>query len=312
VHSPWQGRSQPPATNAAPGRSRHQPDSTSCPSPPPLEGPNSVLETLVWALQGRSIVLCDHDLSGVVGIVCPESETSHMKCRPPTVASCLLLIVATSGFAAGQERWGAETRGLQLAISPARASWTAGEDPQFEVTFRNSSAKDVLLNLGFTLANSRRKFPLAVSLLLVESGGRSLELRLPGPTYVSGRIDDYAVRLPPGAVQELILRLSAFHGLKLATGHYRVSARFEGRDAHYKNLDMDRASRNFWQGTLESGIGEFEIRERKQNDDPPNAAEGARRPWSGLVGDTGWRGGKRAGPQNGERCDLPASSTGLA
>ncbi len=192
-----------------------------------------------------------------------------MKRTRTNLVSCLLLIVAASALAGLPDRWSAATNGLQLAISPVRETWTVGDDLEFQVALRNSGTNDVFLNLGFTLANGRRHFPDSISLVLVDSRGHSRRLELVGPA-VAGRVDDYAVGLQTGAVHVLRLSLSEFwcpstheYKLKLPKGHYKITARFQGRGAAHKNTGMDWTAWNFWEGTLESGAGEFEIRDSK-------------------------------------------------
>jgi hypothetical protein len=193
-----------------------------------------------------------------------------MKPRRPELVGCLLLVAATSALAQNEERWGATTQGLQLAISPVRETWTVGDDVEFRVTFRNTGTNDVFLNLGFTLANGRRHFPASVSLVLLDSGGRSRQLELVGPPGIAGRVDDYAVALQTRASHVLTLSVSEFwcpstheYKLTLPKGRYQVTARFQGRGATHRNSGMDWTNWNFWQGTLESGVGEFEIRGSK-------------------------------------------------
>jgi hypothetical protein len=157
-----------------------------------------------------------------------------------------------------------------LAISPLRETWAVGGDPEFQVALRNNGTNDVFLNLGFTLANGRRHFPDSVSLVLLDSRGHSRQLELVGPGGIAGRVDDYAVGLQTGAVHVLRLSLSEFwcpstheYKLKLPKGHYKITARFQGHGAAHKNTGMDWTAWNFWEGTLESGTGEFEIRDSR-------------------------------------------------
>jgi hypothetical protein len=182
----------------------------------------------------------------------------------------LLVFVAAPVLAGFEGRWGVVTNGLQLAISPERETWTVGDSPGFQVAFRNDGTNDVFLNLGFTLANGRRHFPDAVSLVLLDSGGHSRRLEVVGPAAIGGRVDDYAVGLQTKAVHQLRLSLSEFwcpsthaYKLKLPKGHYQITARFQGRGATHKNTGMDWTAWNFWEGTLESGVAEFEIRNSK-------------------------------------------------
>jgi len=193
-----------------------------------------------------------------------------MKRTRTKLTSCLLLIVAASALAGSAERWGAATHGLQLAISPVRESWTVGDDPEFQVTFRNGGTNDLFLNLGITLANGRQHFPNSVSLVLLDSSGHSRQLELVGPAAISGRVDDYAVGLQTKADHVLRFSLSEFwcpstheYKLKLPKGHYKITARFRGRSAAHKNTGMDWTAWNFWEGTLESAPVEFEIGDSK-------------------------------------------------
>jgi hypothetical protein len=199
---------------------------------------------------------------GQLGPLFRSNEASQMKRTSTKLVGCLLLFAATSVVAGSQIRWGAATQGLQLATAPVRETWTVGEDPEFHVSFRNSGTDDVFLNLGVILGG-RRHYPMAVSLLLAEPGGRQLEYRLSGPSFVAGRMDDYVVPLRTRAIHELTLTLSEFHGLKLPKGRYQVSARFQGRGATITNSGQDWTGWNFWQGTLESRVAEFEIRDSK-------------------------------------------------
>ena len=197
-------------------------------------------------------------------------NVSHMRRTRTRLAGCLLLIVAASALAGLAEGWGAATHWLQLAISPVRETWTVGDDPEFQVSFRNCGTNDLFLDLGITLANGRRHFPNSVSLVLLDSQGHSRHLELVGPATVSGRIDDYAVGLQTRAVHILRFSLSEFwcpstheSRLKLPKGPYKIRARFQGHGAAHKNTGMDWAAWNFWEGTLESGAVEFEIRDSK-------------------------------------------------
>jgi hypothetical protein len=159
-----------------------------------------------------------------------------------------------------------------MAICPVRLRWTSDENPEFQVALRNVRNEDVFLNLGMTLGNGSRHYPDAVSLLLTDAEGHSRELHLTGPPGVAGRVDDYAVGFQSGSVHILKLRLSQFSSLrtheykmKLPKGHYKMMARFEGRGALHKSSGMDWAAWNFWEGTLQSNIVEFDVQESKSD-----------------------------------------------
>jgi len=177
------------------------------------------------------------------------------------LAGGLLLAAAASAVAGDQERRGTPNQGLQLAIAPVRETWTVAEDPEFKVSFRNNGTDDLVLNLG--LRQGGDWFPVSVSLVLSDSKGPRIEFKLHGPAYSTGRIDDYPVALQKRAIHVLAFNLSEFYRPKLLTGRHLVSARFQGRGAEHKNLGLDLTPWNFWQGTLESDVAEFEIRDPK-------------------------------------------------
>jgi hypothetical protein len=172
------------------------------------------------------------------------------------------------------EKWGAGTNGLQIAIHPVQSTCSSTNDPEFEVAFRNVGTKDIVLNLGITLANGRQDFATAVHLILLNPQGFPSEYDLVGPTAVAGRIDDYTIALQVGAVHVLRFKLSQFRppqgrrfeiqlqqdlGTRLQQGHYRVAARFDGFDARHRNSGMDWAGWSFWIGTLQSNYAEFTV-----------------------------------------------------
>jgi hypothetical protein len=127
----------------------------------------------------------------------------------------------------------------------------------FDVSLKNAGTDDFVLNLGHMLANGKVMMPDAVRVTLTPSAGRSCELhyfdrRYPG---VAGRMDDFIVALPAGAV--FTLRLTGdrlwcaaeqWPEAALPPGRYRVKARLEARGAVTDNLDMKGvALLNFWQ-----------------------------------------------------------------
>jgi hypothetical protein len=171
------------------------------------------------------------------------------------------------------EKWGAGTNGLQIAIHPVQSTWSSTDDPEFEIAFRNVGAKDIVLNLGITLANGRQDFATAIHLILLNPQGFPSEYDLGSPD-VAGRVDDYTITLQAGVVHVLRLKLSQFRppqgsrfdiklqqdlGTKLQPGHYRVAARFDGFDARHRNSGMDWTGFSFWIGTLQSNYAEFTV-----------------------------------------------------
>ncbi len=80
-------------------------------------------------------------------------------------------------------------------------------------------------------------------------------------------MDDFTVALRSGSVY--MLRISLDHyispdakesGLRMASGRYRIAARFEGRGAQTTNIGMEGAALlNFWTGTAQSNVIDIEV-----------------------------------------------------
>jgi hypothetical protein len=163
--------------------------------------------------------------------------------------------------------WGTVSDGLRMAISSLSSENTPPEERRFSVAIENVADRDVVLNLGYMLANGKVMFPTAVALILADAQGRTRELRYFDRRYpgVAGRVDDFTVALRSGSVY--ILRLSLDHyssaatgevTLNLATGRHRMAARFDARGASSLNLDTQGIGlMHFWKGTLRSNSVDF-------------------------------------------------------
>lgn len=151
----------------------------------------------------------------------------------------------------------------------ASTDGSIGEGVAFEVSFNNAGTSDFVLNLGHMLANGKVMFSNAVRVVLTRPSGATCELeyfdrRYPG---VAGRIDDFVVALPAGAVYTLRVLSDRLwcpatkeFQLALGPGRYRVTARFEGRGAAAQNPDMTGvALLNFWKGTAASAEASFDV-----------------------------------------------------
>jgi hypothetical protein len=158
---------------------------------------------------------------------------------------------------------------LRLAISLVGTAADRPTGTQFDVSIENVGESDVVVNLGFMLANGKVMFPEAVRLLLSDAQGGTRELqyfdrRYPG---IAGRVDDFIVPLRSGSAYSMRLSLDRYWSaatkewdLKLAPGRYRIEALFESRGAQFPNLDTSGiALLNFWKGTLRSSPLSFEV-----------------------------------------------------
>jgi hypothetical protein len=156
--------------------------------------------------------------------------------------------------------------GLRVGIS-SQSTTAPLERAGFDISLQNVGAKDFVLNLGIMLGNGREMFPQAIRLVLTNPEGRSRELEISTPR-IAGRVDDFIVALRRGATYVLPITVDQYSspetgefGVKLKPGRNRISARFEGRGAAIPNLDMRGvALLNFWLGTVDSGVLQFDAR----------------------------------------------------
>jgi hypothetical protein len=164
---------------------------------------------------------------------------------------------------------GRTNAGLRLAISLVGTAADGPAGTQFDVRIENVGESDVVVNLGFMIANGKVMFPETVRLLLTDAQGRTRELqyfdrRYPG---IAGRADDFIVALRSGSAYSIRLSLDRYWSattkewdLKLAPGRYRIEALFDGRGAMFPNLDTRGiALLNFWKGTLRSNPLSFDV-----------------------------------------------------
>jgi len=140
---------------------------------------------------------------------------------------------------------------------------------QFEVALENTGTADFVINLGYMLANGKVMFPSSVRLILTDPSGQTRELEYFDRKYpgVAGRIDDFIVALRVGSVYTLRTTMDHYWSpstkeldVPLASGRYRILARFQGEGARTTNLDMPgMALMNFWKGTVQSNALEFVV-----------------------------------------------------
>ena len=176
---------------------------------------------------------------------------------------------ASQAFLRPSQALGSSADGLKIGISPA-TSTIPSQGAKFIIALQNASDTDFVLNLGVMVANGKAMLPSAVHLLLTDRIlGRTLELQFcGGPQGLSGRLDDYTVPLQAAATYALLVSLDKYcnHAttgyvrVKLLPGQYQISARFDGRGATTRNLDLQGvALLNFWRGTIQSDILEFDV-----------------------------------------------------
>ena len=153
---------------------------------------------------------------------------------------------------------GAVVNGLHISLLPVRGTDESEEHPAFRVELHNAGDDDLILNLGMMLANGRRQYPDAITLLLTYPSGKEHRLVLLGPALVAGRMDPLVVPLPVDASFSIPVDLRKFAPFgqdqpKLEPGTYVLQAQFQGKAAIDSNLDMKGiALMPYWNGTVVS------------------------------------------------------------
>ena len=192
------------------------------------------------------------------------------------ISACVVVFLSASHSvaqspapAAVAEEWGTVSDGLRMAIYSVSSENTRPEERRFFVTIENVGDRDVVLNLGYMLANGKVMFPTAVTLIIANAQGQTRELRYFDRRYpgVAGRVDDFTVALRSGSVYRLRLSLDHYLSaasreveISLATGRHRIAARLDAGGASSLNLDTRGIGlMNFWKGTLRSNSVEFVI-----------------------------------------------------
>jgi hypothetical protein len=142
-----------------------------------------------------------------------------------------------------------------------------GSNPEINIAFENIGERDTVLYLGNMLSNGATLLPEAIRLVVTDAHNRSTEFRFFDRRHpaITGRVDPYLVPLRVGSIYTLKLNLGHFwlsgHELQscLSPGHYRISARFEGRGvgeqvtADSTWVGMVRV----WKGQLQTNEVEF-------------------------------------------------------
>ena len=120
-------------------------------------------------------------------------------------------------------------------VTPALLLTATGTPALFRVEMRNSSAQDLVLNLGFEL-NEKKQYINAVEYTLTTPDGRVLHLHPMEPAIITGRVDPLIVPLPAGASYSFLVDLDEY-GAPYAPGNYTLQASYTGRAVSLGNLD---------------------------------------------------------------------------
>ncbi len=154
-------------------------------------------------------------------------------------------------------QWGQANDGIQMSLS--------ANDPkasELQITLRNVGDRDVMLNLGFMLANGKVQLPDHIAIVFTDGFGRTRLFKFSDKKhgFVGGRVDDYIVPLRVNSAYTLTVTLDQFwcqetneFEIPLTRGSNQLTAQFQGRGAQYVNLDMPAVKLlKFWLGKVES------------------------------------------------------------
>ena len=109
-----------------------------------------------------------------------------------------------------------------------------GKPPKFRVEMRNTGKDDLVLHLGIMLANGRKQYPEAITLIISDFEGESRTFQLCGPVGV--RVDPMVVPFPAGATLSLPIDVANYWPVSSEEfdyklrGGYSIEAKFTGEN----------------------------------------------------------------------------------
>ena len=168
----------------------------------------------------------------------------------------VVLVLATTATKDNLQ-WGQANDGIQMAL--------ASSDPrssELQISFRNTGARDVMLNLGSMLGNGKVQLPDRIEIMFADGLGNTRLFKFADKKHssVAGRLDDYVVPLRVNSTYTLTVTLDQFwcqdtneFEIPLTRGANRLTAQFHGTGASHVSLDMPGIKlMNYWLGKVES------------------------------------------------------------
>ena len=191
-------------------------------------------------------------------------RTRHSKLRIAMVAIVLLSVVDQGPQASNQP-----SRELEMRVHLDGTTQSQSRAPKFRVELQNVGDHDLILNLGFTLANGRKQYPDAIVLTLIDAHRKARQFDLIGPAAVAGRVDPLIVPLPTGSTFSIPIDLEKYWAAaskefeyKFQRGTYSLEARFSGKAVSPQEANLDVkgiALMPYWTGTVTSNQVQFEV-----------------------------------------------------
>jgi hypothetical protein len=176
----------------------------------------------------------------------------------------LILLVGHTPQVSGQPN-----RELEITTRLDGTANDQSDFPKFRVELRNLGARDLILNLGFTLSNGSKQYPSALVLMIIGPDGKARQFDLIGPPGVAGRMDPLVLPLPVGSTFSLPVDVGKYWAAqskefeyKFQRGSYSIQARLTGKvvSPQEANLDVKGiALMPYWTGTVTSNELPFDV-----------------------------------------------------
>jgi len=182
-----------------------------------------------------------------------------------TLLLCAILFFSVAPWLAARVISTAEEQAvdsLRLTIARDAVPPLAGKPPNFKVELRNTGKDDLILNLGVMLANGRKQYPRAISLLVTDSEGKYRVFDLREPGIVAGRLDPMILPLPIRATFTLHVDLANYWSAATREfdykfkGSYSIEAKLTGEKV---SREMDTLLAPYWVGQVISNRLAFEV-----------------------------------------------------
>lgn len=191
-------------------------------------------------------------------------KTGHKKLKIALLTVFLILLAGQVPRVSSQP-----SRGLVMAVRLEATAESQSKVPNFRMELQNVGDHDLILNLGFMLANGSKQYPSAIVLTIIDPQGKLRQFDLIGPGGIAGRMDPLVLPLPTGSTFSLPVDLEKYWAAapkefeyKFQNGTYSLEARFSGKavTSQEANLDVKGiALMPYWTGTVTSNRLQFEI-----------------------------------------------------
>ena len=190
-------------------------------------------------------------------------KTGHKKLKIALLT--VFLILLSQGPQASSQL----SRDLEMTVRLDATAQSQSKVPKFRMELQNVGDHDLVLNLGFMLANGSKQYPDAIVLTIIDPQGKARQFDLIGPAGVAGRMDPLILPLPAGSTFSLPVDLEKYWAAaskefeyKFQRGTYSLEGRFSGKAVSPQEANLDVkgiALMPYWTGTVTSNRLQFEV-----------------------------------------------------